>query len=116
MIRESFRRTPGYRHLVNLPFVLVLLFVSASGAHEGIGGIWPYLPLLLVFAIQLAWPTVAGWFSTVALWIALALGVPVYDRVAHGVTEFSPWFLLLWGILPLLLLFVFRPSRRTLKT
>lgn len=104
-----FKRIPGRKNLVNVPFVLGLLFIIASGAHEGIGGIGPYLPLLVIFAVQLVWPTVIGWSLTLTLWIVLAFGVPAYSRFIRGVEEFNNWVLLLWGIAPAVVLWAFRP-------
>jgi hypothetical protein len=109
-VNQLFNRLDGRKHLINLPFALTLLVIIVLGAHEGIGGIWPYLPLLLVFIIQGVWPTRIGWLLTLVLWIALAFGVPSYERIIRGVTEFNIWFLLLWGLVPALILWYFRPT------
>lgn len=109
-VNQLFKRLHGRKHLISLPFALALLVIVALGAHEGIGGIWPYLPLLLVFTIQCVWPTKIGWLLTLVLWIALAFGVPAYERFVRGVAEFNIWFLLLWGVIPALILWYFRPT------
>jgi hypothetical protein len=105
-----FKRTQGRKHLVNVPFALTLLVIIGLGAHEGIRGIWPYLPLVLIFTIQCVWPTKIGWFLTLALWIGLAFGVPAYEHFVYGIEEFNTWFLFLWGVAPALILWYFRPA------
>jgi hypothetical protein len=96
----------GHKHFINAPFILVLLVIIVLGAHEGVGAIWPYIPLLLIFSVQFARPTIAGWWLTEVSWVLLALGVPAYYRFVLGRSEFNNWFLLLWGMLPLVVLWL----------
>jgi hypothetical protein len=96
---------------VNLPFVLgILVIIVLSGGEEQLSTMWPYLVLLPLFTIQLIWPTRAGWLGTLLGWMAFALGAFAYDRFVAGMTQFTGWFLLLWGVAPVFLILAVPPK------
>lgn len=89
------------------------MVIALMGGEEGLKGIWPYIVLLPFFVVQLVWPTTAGWFGTLIGWLCFGLGVFAYERFALGVTEFSNWVLLYWGVAPLIVLLFFKPKSPT---
>jgi hypothetical protein len=83
--------------------------LSGLASEEPRWRLWPYFVPLPVFVIQLAWPTVIGWRATVAGWFLCCFVPFLYERVCRGGAAFDNWFLVLFGLAPLLPLYIFRP-------
>ena len=108
-------RCSGRSRWVNVPFVVALALLSLIGAPEGLSGISLYLVMLPFFIIQLLYPTRLGWLLTIIAWGA-GTATFAYYRYFGGIAEFSGWFLLLWGGVPLIVLFLFAPSAEKRST
>jgi hypothetical protein len=75
----------------------------------------PYLVLLPLFVIQLAWPTVAGWAAIVSAWFVLIFLSMLVARLFLDITEYTNWALVLIGVAPLIPLCIFRPRLRDVR-
>jgi hypothetical protein len=101
----------GWRRWIYGPFALALMIIIALGLNEGLPAVWPYVVLLPIFIVQLAWPTKNGWLLACIAWGVFGFGIFTYHRFVNQMIEFGLWFLILWGVVPLVLLIVARPKR-----
>ncbi len=112
-----FRVHHGPKRWVNLPYALLmaLFMLWAQVDDTDFLGLLPYLVLLPLFTIQLLWPTVAGWAAIVGCWIVLLL-VPILDLVIFlHIKDMDGWKLALFGLAPLIPLYIFRPRLRDVR-
>jgi hypothetical protein len=94
-----------------LPFFLVqggLGLVNTVGEYRNPWG-WPLLAVALIYLVQTMWPSVLGWWAAMVAWFAAQFVVPLYDRFAYDIPGYTVTFLLLWGLAPLVLLWLIRP-------
>lgn len=102
----------GPKRWVNLPYAVVVgaLLLLGEGTDETASV--ACLVLLPLFAIQLIWPTVAGWAAIVGSWFVLVFLAMLWARLFFGITEFNNWILILVGLAPLVPLYILRPRLR----
>lgn len=53
--------------------------------------------------------TLLGWWAAMTAWFASEFLQPLYDRLMYHIPDFTISFLLLWGLAPLVLLWLIRP-------
>jgi hypothetical protein len=99
------------RRWIYLPYSLVLasLVLSGLASEEPFWRLWPYFVPLLVFLVQLARPTLGGWYAIIAAWFVCCFLSFLKERVLEGGTIGDNWFLLSFGLAPLVPLYIFRP-------
>jgi len=105
----------GPKRWVNLPYAVVVgaLLLLGEGTDETASV--ACMVLLPLFAIQLIWPTVAGWAAIVGSWFVLVFLTMLWARLFLGITEFNNWVLILAGLAPLVPLYIFRPRFRDVR-
>ncbi|HEV2133033.1 MAG TPA: hypothetical protein VGR47_02100 [Terracidiphilus sp.] len=94
-----------------LPFFLVqagLGLVNTVGEYRTAGG-WTFLAVALIYLVQMMFPSVLGWWAAMVGWFATEFVWPLYDRFAYDIPGYTVTFLLLWGLAPLVLLWLIRP-------
>ena len=96
-----------------LPFLLVMGCLAMGALGEGYPGGGDYLALSLIFLVQTYRPTVLGWWAAEAGWFSVCFVEFLYARIAHHTPGFTPAFLLVWGVLPLVLLWLIRPRAKS---
>jgi hypothetical protein len=108
---EALHRQAGSRRWVNFPFIIILgaLMTLGFASDERLPTLWPYVVLFAVFVAQFVWPTILGWLFSVLAWLVIAFGYFLYERLAHGIGRFNIGFLCIWGIVPAIVLYLFRP-------
>lgn len=92
-----------------LPFLVVeggLAFFAITG---GMPGGYYYLAVALVFLVQTIRPTILGWYATMAAWFAGEFLEPLHDRLAYDISGYTPAYLIGWGLVPLVWLYLIRP-------
>ena len=96
-----------------LPFLIASCTLSIWGmADSGWADTWPYVILSFVFLVQLIRPTLLGWWVAISTWVWIGIINCLYMRLALGRSEFTAGFILLWGVGPLVLLYLVRPRSR----
>jgi hypothetical protein len=108
---------PQARRWIYIPYAVIVAAWILMGLVMGepAGSLAANSALLLVLVVQIMRPTILGWAVVFVLWFCFAFVGLLYARIFMGIVEFNNWVLLCVGILPLLPLFVFRPSRRPPK-
>ncbi len=104
-------KAEGPQRWVNLPFILILVLAILLGAHDGISGILFHIIILPVFVVQLIRPTLLGWLLTLIAWSAITFIIAILLWSDRRFLDASQVFwALLWGPIPLSLLYFFRPA------
>jgi len=94
-----------------LPFFLVqggLGLVNTVGEYRVPLG-WTYLAVALIYLLQMMWPSVLGWWGAMVAWFAAQFVAPLHDRFVYDIPGYTITFLLLWGLAPLVLLWLLHP-------
>ena len=94
-----------------LPFFLVLGglgLANTIGEYRQPWG-WTILAAALIFLVQMMWPSVLGSWAAMVAWFATQFVAPLHDRFAYDISGYTSTFLLLWGLAPLVLLWLIRP-------
>jgi hypothetical protein len=106
----------GVQHRLSPERWWYLRFLIASGtlsiweiADSGWADTWPYVILSIVFLVQFIRPTWLGWWVAVLIWVWIGILECLYLRFALHRPEFSAGFIVLWGMGPLVLLYLVRP-------
>lgn len=93
-----------------LPFLIASCTLSIWGmADSGWTDTWPYVILSVVFLVQLIRPTWLGWWVAASVWVWIGIINCLYLRLALHNYEISVGFIVLWGVGPLVLLYLVRP-------
>ena len=98
---------------IYLPYVVVLALFGAAGSASGEppSALWPYLVPLPIFIVQLLRPTTIGWLAALASWFACCFVGLLLEVELTGADASDCWFRALFGLAPLVPLYVFRPRR-----
>jgi hypothetical protein len=100
----------GAGRWIYLPYAVVLTVELILSVGEApLAMVWYYWVPIPFFVIQFVWPTVIGWAAATAAWFLCSFVSFLYARVCVGIGDFSNWFLVLYGLAPLIPLVVFRP-------
>jgi len=91
---------------------IVLVLFLLAGHDEPLSGMWPYYASLLLCLVQFALPTFAGWSVLVALSIWYIMNVAL--RISQ-VERFDYWLFLSCGVVPLILLWIYRPRSSAME-
>jgi len=94
-----------------LPFALASGVVGFLALGEGLNDALPYAVLLLIFMAQILRPTFVGWSAAVITWALLCFVWPLYSRLVDHLSNFNAIFLICWGFLPLVALWLLRPRK-----
>jgi hypothetical protein len=94
-----------------LPFALASGVVGFLALGEGLNDALPYAVLLLILMAQILRPTFAGWSAALITWAVLCFVWPLYSRLVDHLSNFNVVFLICWGFLPLVALWLLRPRR-----
>lgn len=91
-----------------LPFLMIQGGLAFLALAEGMPGGRPYLALSIILLLQTLRPTFLG--STLAMlgWFLVWFALPVYASLAY-MYPFTMGFLILWGLVPIALLWLIRP-------
>ena len=95
-----------------LPFLLVQGALAFFALAAGLPGKWDYLALSMIFLAQTVRPTVLGWWGALLGWFSLNFLMDLHDRLAYGIPGFTAGYLVVWGVLPLIPLWLIRPRRK----
>jgi len=109
-VTNTFR---GWVRWIYLPYVFVLALLGAAGSASGESpsGLWPYLVPLPIFVVQLVRPTTVGWRVAFASWFICCFVGLLLEVELTGADASDCWFRALFGLAPLVPLYVFRPRR-----